>query len=150
MIILRFIGASPSSTGGGIKTTTMGVVMATVFASLKGRPDVEIFERRVSQEIVYRALAIMTLALGWVYAVTLIMSLVEPFDFIRLLFETMSAFGTVGLTTGITPNLTDLSRVLLIVTMFIGRVGILTVTLALAKFHDSGSAKYIEEKIIIG
>lgn len=150
MIILMFIGTSPSSTGGGIKTTTMGVVMATVFASLKGRQDAEMFERRVSQEIVYRALTIMTMALGWVYGVTLIMSLVEPYDFIRLLFEVMSAFSTTGLTTGITPKLTDLSRILLLVTMFIGRVGILTVTLALAKFHDPGSVKYIEEKIIIG
>lgn len=150
MIILMFIGASPSSTGGGIKTTTFGLVMATVGATVKGTTDVEMFERRLPRELVYRAITIITVALGWICSVTLIMSLVEPFDFIQLFFEAMSAFGTVGLTTGITPQLADISRVLLAITMFIGRVGVLTVAIALAQFNSPCNTKYIEDKIIIG
>jgi trk system potassium uptake protein TrkH len=150
MIVLMFIGASPSSTGGGIKTTTFGVLAATVVASLKGREDVEIFERRIAKDIIYKAITIMTIALSWVSFVTLVMSLVEPYAFIRLFFEVMSAFGTVGLSTGITPSLTDLSRTLIILTMFIGRVGPLTVILALFKNEKPNSTRYIEERLMIG
>lgn len=150
MILLMFIGASPSSTGCGIKTTTFALVIATVVAIVKGKTDVEMFERRLPQELVYRAITIIMIALSWVCTVTLIMSVVEPFDFIRLFFEAMSAFGTVGLSTGITSELSDISRILITITMFIGRVGVLTVALALAQFSQPSTAKYIEDRIIIG
>jgi trk system potassium uptake protein TrkH len=150
MMILMFIGASPSSTGGGVKTSTFGVLIATVAATVKGKDDVELFERRIPKDLVYKALTIITFALGWVFFLTLIMSLVEPWDFLRLFFEAMSAFGTVGLTTGITSKLTDLSRLLLIITMFIGRVGVLTVVIALTKTYKPTASKYIEDKIVIG
>jgi trk system potassium uptake protein len=150
MIILMFIGASPSSTGGGIKTTTFGVLAATVGASIKGKEDVEMFERRIPQDLVNKAITITTIALAWVSIVTLVMSLVEPFVFIRLFFEVMSAFGTVGLTTGITPNLTDISRSLLIITMFLGRVGPLTVMVALSKVNQPTAVRFIEERVMIG
>jgi trk system potassium uptake protein TrkH len=150
MMILMFIGASPSSTGGGVKTTTFGVLIATVAATVKGKDDVELFERRIPKDLVYKALSIITFALGWVFFLTLVMSLVEPWDFLQLFFEAMSAFGTVGLTTGITSKLTDLSRLLLIITMFIGRVGILTVLVALTKTYKPAASKYIEDKIVIG
>jgi len=150
MIILMFIGASPSSTGGGIKTTTFGLLIGTAVATIKGKNDVEMFERRIPRDLIYRAITVTIVALGWIGAVTMAMSLIEPYDFIRLFFETMSAFGTVGLTTGITPQLTDISRLLIIITMFLGRVGVLTVVVALAQFHNPYSTKYIEERIIIG
>lgn len=150
LIVLMFIGGSPSSTSGGIKTTTFGLVIGTVWMTIRGKSDVEMFERRLPKDLVYRALTIMTLALGWVYGITLIMALNEPFNFIRLFFEAMSAFSTTGLSTGITASLTDLSRGLLIITMFIGRVGVMTVALALAQAKSINSAKYIEEGIIIG
>jgi trk system potassium uptake protein TrkH len=150
MVILMFIGASPSSTGGGVKTTTFGVMIATIFTTVKGKDDVELFERRLPKDLVYKAVTIITFALGWVGFVSLVMSLVEPFAFLRIFFEVMSAFGTVGLSTGITPDLTDISRILLMLTMFIGRVGILTVTVALFKTYKPVSSKYLEERLIIG
>ena len=150
IIILMFIGASPTSTGGGIKTTTFGVLLAVVSATIKGKEDVEILERRFPKDLIYKALTIIVLALTWVALVTLIMSLIEPFDFIRLLFEVMSAFSTVGLTTGVTQLLTDASKILLMASMFIGRIGLLTVMVSLTKDINSPTIKYIEERIIIG
>lgn len=150
MIVLMFIGASPSSTGGGIKTTTFGVLAVTVAASIKGRENAELFERRIPTDIVYKAITILTIALSWVSLVTLVISLIEPYAFIRLFFEVMSAFGTVGLTTGITPGLANISKILLIITMFIGRVGPVTVILALSRRERPSSTKYIEERLMIG
>lgn len=149
MIILMFIGASPSSTGGGVKTTTFGVLMATVAAAIHGKEDPEFFERRIAKDLVYKAITIVTVALALIAFVVLVMSLVEPYNFIQLLFETVSAFGTVGLTTGITPSLTDLSRILITITMFLGRVGPVTVMVALSA-HNAHQAKYIEERLMIG
>lgn len=152
LIILMFIGASPSSTGGGIKTTTFGVLLAAVFATINGKEDAEVSERRIAKDLVYKAMTITMLALSWVAFVTLIMSLVESQPFIKLLFEVVSAFGTVGLTTGITPFLSDISRVLITITMFIGRLGPLTIGVALAHAKQKNQAvtRYIEDRIIIG
>lgn len=152
LIILMFIGASPSSTGGGIKTTTFGVLLAAVFATINGKEDAEVSERRIAKDLVYKAMTITMLALSWVAFVTLILSLVEPQPFIKLLFEVVSAFGTVGLTTGITPFLSDISRFLIVITMFIGRLGPLTIMVALAHAKQSShaAAKYIEDRVIIG
>lgn len=152
LILLMFIGASPSSTGGGIKTTTFGVLVAAVNTTIKGKEDVEMFERRIPNDLVYKAFTLTTVALGWVCIVSLIMSLVEPHEFIRIVFDVVSAFGTVGLTTGITPTLTDLSRILLTITMFMGRVGPLTVIVALmqSKSLSQSNIKYIEDRVMIG
>ncbi len=152
LVILMFIGASPSSTGGGIKTTTFGVILAAVIATIKGKEDAEVFERRIAKDLVYKAMTITMLALSWVAFVTLIMSLVEPHAFIRLLFEVVSAFGTVGLTTGITPLLCDTSKILIALTMFIGRLGPLTIMVALAhaKQNNQADTKYIEDRVVIG
>jgi trk system potassium uptake protein TrkH len=149
-IILMFIGGSPSSTGGGIKTTTFGLVLATVISTIRGKMDVELFERRLPVDLIFKALTIITLGMGWVFFVTLVMSLIEPFEFINLFFEAMSAFSTMGMTTGITRELSDLSLALLMVTMFIGRVGVMTVALALAQGREQSTCKYLEERIIIG
>ena len=152
LIILMFIGASPSSTGGGIKTTTFGVLLAAVIATIHGKEDAEVAERRIAKDLVYKAMTITMLALSWVALVTLVMSLMEPHTFIQLLFEVVSAFGTVGLTTGITPLLCDISKILILITMFIGRLGPLTIMLALAHANQANQAviKYIEDRIIIG
>jgi trk system potassium uptake protein TrkH len=125
-------------------------LIATVAASIKGREDVELFERRIPIDIIFKAITILTIALGWVSFVTLVISLIEPYSFIRLFFEVMSAFGTVGLTTGITPSLSQLSKILIILTMFIGRVGPLTILLALSRKERPSSAQYIEERLMIG
>lgn len=150
IIILMFFGASPSSTGGGIKTTTFGVLLATVIATARGKHDVEMFERRFPQELINKSITIMFIALTWVFLVTLVMSVVEPQSLIRLLFEVMSAFGTVGLSTGITPTLSDISKISLIITMFIGRVGPLTVMVALTNTERKPGGRFITDQVMIG
>ncbi len=150
MILLMFVGASPSSTGGGIKTTTFGVIAATVSAAIKGHQDVELFRKRIPKDIIYKAITIMSVSLAWISVVTLMLSLIEKQDFIRLFFEVMSAFGTIGLSTGITTSLTGFSELLIIITMFIGRVGPVTIMVALSKKERKNSVRYIEERIMIG
>lgn len=150
LILLMFIGASPSSTGGGIKTTTFGVLISTVWATIRGKEDVDVMERRIPTDLIFKAITIMSLALGWIWMVLLIMTLIEPFTFIQLCFEAVSAFGTVGLSTGITPSLTDLSRGVLILTMFIGRLGPMTVMVAMTKLQQPPGTRYIEDRVMIG
>lgn len=150
MVILMFIGASPTSTGGGIKTSTTGVLAAAIWALIRGRQDVEIFERRIPQTIIYKAFSVMLISALLVIFVTMMLSITENQPFINLLFETTSAFGTVGLTTGVTPTLTTSGKVWIILTMFAGRVGPVTLALALALKSRKGNIQYPEGKLIIG
>lgn len=150
MVILMFIGASPTSTGGGIKTSTTGVLAAAIWALIRGRQDAEMFERRIPQAIIYKAFSVMLISAVLVIFVTMMLSITENKPFINLLFEATSAFGTVGLTTGITPTLTTPGKMWLIVTMFAGRVGPVTLALALALKNRKGNIQYPEGKLIIG
>lgn len=152
VIILMFIGASPSSTGGGIKTTTFGSLLFTVWSTIKGRKETELFERRLPTEVVYKALSVTFISLTLVMIITLILNVTEEdFSFLSILFEVTSAFGTVGLSTGITPQLSDPGRIFIILTMFSGRVGLLTIALALTqRLQKNGTLRYTEEKVIIG
>lgn len=149
VIILMFIGASPGSTGGGIKTSTFGSLVMAVWSMIKGKRDVEIFHRRLPQEIIYRSLAIATIAGLLVVVMTMILTITENADFLTILFEVVSAFGTVGLTMGITTELTTVGKLLIALTMFIGRVGPLTLAFALARGKGS-TIRQPEEKIIVG
>lgn len=149
MCILMFIGASPGSTGGGIKTTTFAVLGLSVASLSGGREEVEVFGRRIPFSQVLKALAIFLLALGWVAITVFVLLMVEHKDFLKLLFETISAFGTVGLSTGITPELTPAGRIVIILTMFIGRLGPLTVAFALAQRRHA-LYRRPEEQIIVG
>ncbi|HBT17923.1 MAG TPA: Trk family potassium uptake protein, partial [Firmicutes bacterium] len=145
-------GASPSSTGGGIKTTTFTTILATVWSVIKGKQETEVFKRRLSNEVVLKAITITVISIGLVALITLLLSVTEGvLPFVDLLFEVTSAFGTVGLSTGITPILSGFSKALLIATMFSGRVGLFTVVLALAQNRQKNeSVRYIQEKVIIG
>ena len=150
-ILLMFIGASPGGTGGGIKTTTFGTVMAAVWATVTGKAEVVLFERRLGREIIDRSLAIAVISLLLVALVTMILLIVEGTGLLPTLFEATSAFGTVGLSTGLTPQLSTLGRLLVAFTMFTGRVGPLTLALAIAyqqKRHSS--VRHPEEKIMVG
>jgi len=158
-IILMFIGASPASTGGGVKTTTFSVSFFLVLAVIRGRKDVELFGKRLPNELVFRALAIMMISITLVITVTMLLTLLEAdnpnkemFSFINMFFEATSAFGTVGLTTGITPYLSDSSKLLLCLTMFTGRIGPLTLAFAFAKQLSRNNAliRYPEDKIMVG
>ncbi len=153
-IVLMFIGASPASTGGGIKTTTFVVLIATVFSILKGREDTVLLKRRVDKTTIYRSLTIVLLAILIVTTTTAVITIVEegkPITALDALFESVSAFATVGLTTGITHMLTDISKLMLSLTMFIGRVGPISLVLALTLRHRArGNTILPEGKIIVG
>ncbi|MDN5276891.1 MAG: trk/ktr system potassium uptake protein [Clostridiales bacterium] len=151
-IILMFIGASPAGTGGGIKTTTASVILLAVLSVIKGRRDVEVFGRRISYAIVNRALAIAVISFILLVSVSMVLSLLEPYPLVDVLFETASALGTVGLATFNNSDLSDISKIFIIMTMFAGRVGPLTLTLAFAKrmASDTGNVKYPEGKVMVG
>ena len=150
IIILMFIGASPGSTGGGIKTTTFGVILVTIKTMVTGKEDMEIYNRRFEKQIVYKAFTITLLAAGLIILVTTALLIIEEFDFIDILFETVSAFGTVGLSTGITGDLSEISRVLITITMFAGRVGPLTLAVAIGEKQRKGIYHYPTEKVMVG
>ncbi len=150
LVILMIIGASPASTGGGIKTTTLAVILMSCWAVLRGRSEIVIFERRVTRKAVNKAFTILILALIMVAVVAMTISAIEEMPIIHVLFEVASAFGTVGLSTGITRDLTDISKLLLVCTMYAGRVGVLTFAMILLQKPQPDKIKYPEVKIIVG
>ena len=156
LVGLMFIGASPGSTGGGIKTATFGIVIATGISMMKNKDRVSIFGRTIPRHVIRKALIVFIMGLAWVLAFTLLLSIVEsarpeePKFFLRVLFEVMSAFGTVGLSTGVTPTLTSLGKALIAMTMFAGRVGPLTLALAIAIREEKLVYRYPEERVMVG
>lgn len=151
IMALMFIGASPASTGGGVKTTTFSAIMITVLSIIRGNEDVFIFRRRLSFTIVNKALSVIVISIMLIFSVSLLLTITEQADFLGILFETISAFGTVGLSTGLTVGLSSLGRFLIIVTMFTGRVGPLTLTLALTeRLKRKAPLRYPEERIMVG
>lgn len=150
MVILMFIGASPASTGGGVKTSTIAALTAAVWSTVRGSEDVNVFRRKLPTDIIIRSLAIVMISLALLVTLTVVMATFEPYAFIRILFETTSAFGTVGLTTGITPDVTPLSKIILIILMYSGRVGPMTLAAAMAQRSQKSALKYPEGRIIVG
>ncbi len=152
MILLMFIGASPGSTGGGVKVTTFAVLLQSVTATLRGKHEVEFFERRVPQATVVKSIAIFIICLIVVSAGLLIMMRIEhDKSFLSLFFEVTSAFGTVGLSLGITPFLSYLGKLTIIGMMYLGRVGPLTLVLAVgSKVVLPNKVEYPEGKVLIG
>ena len=149
IIILMFIGASPGSTGGGIKTTTFAILIGAVISMVKGQDDVVMFRYRIPQERIFKALTITMLSLVVVIGVTMILSTTEDSQFLAILFETTSAFGTVGLSMGLTPDLSTIGKLLISLTMFVGRLGPITLGYALSK-KNKELYRHPEGKIIIG
>ncbi len=150
IIILMFIGASPGSTGGGIKTTTFALLGITLWSLGRGKEDVELFRRRIPPWQVYKALSVALWSIFLVITVTLVLCITEGGNFLAVLFETVSAFGTVGLSMGITPDLSSAGRVAIILTMFAGRLGPLTLAYAFAQRRRRTGIRYPEEKIMVG
>lgn len=151
-LFLMFIGASPGSTGGGLKTTTLGILLLGVMNAITGREDIEYRKRRLSWQIFNKACAILMLSLFYLFVMIIIMSIFDSSKgFLPLLFELISAFGTVGLSMGVTAKLSIISKLIIILTMYIGRVGPLTIMYALSKKkYREGKYKYPEETILIG
>ena len=152
LILLMFIGASPGSTGGGVKVTTFAILLQSITATLKGRFEVEIFERKIPATTVVKSIAIFIISLIVVSIGVLIMMRLEPDkSFLALFFEVTSSFGTVGLSLGITPFLTVLGKCTLMIMMFVGRVGPLTLVLAVgSRSVVPNEVEYPEAKILIG
>lgn len=150
-IFLMFIGGSPASTAGGLKTTTFAVMVFSTIGMVRGEHDIVIFNRKIDKEVILRALAITIVCISLVITVTMAVAIIEHdrFEFLDILFEAVSAFGTVGMTRGITPHLSDISKVILAFTMFIGRVGPTTLAVGLMKTKPS-SIKYASGKILVG
>ncbi|MBN1299526.1 MAG: Trk family potassium uptake protein, partial [Actinobacteria bacterium] len=150
LTMLMFIGASPGGTGGGIKTTTFAVVSMGALGSLRGRTQVVLFKKRLPQTLFSRSLTIIFTAMVLILVSTILLLVFEKCTLTEALFEVTSAFGTVGLSTGLTPGLTFASKVVLILCMYIGRIGISTLALALALKTSSDRVFHVEENITIG
>jgi len=149
MVVLMFIGGAAGSTAGGIKVNTVFVVFAYLKSIITGKSEILIMNQALGRELVIRAFLIIIISLIIVTASTMAMTLCEPYALEKILFEVVSAFGTVGLSTGITPDLSGWGKLILIMTMFIGRAGPLTMMFALFPYRTSNSAiKYPEGTII--
>ena len=149
--VLMFIGGSSGSTAGGVKTATMGVLVLAVIAAARGRSRVTVFHRTISAQQVSDAVAVTSMVFGLALSASLVLSATNGLPMIDCLFETISAIATVGLSTGITPLLNEISQILLIILMYFGRVGVMTVSLG---FLFSNAAeeryKYADTKVMIG
>lgn len=147
---LMFIGGGSASTAGGIKVGTFVVLMLVVWSEMRGKTEVDAFARTVPDTVLKRAFAVAFLAIVVVSAGTLGIVLSGPFAFEDALFESLSAFATVGLSTGITPQLDGAGKIIVIVLMFVGRVGLVTVALALALREETRRFTYPEERPLVG
>ncbi|MFM9281744.1 TrkH family potassium uptake protein [Paenibacillus jiagnxiensis] len=150
MMLLMFIGASPGSTGGGIKTTTFIIMMGAIIAMVRGRNDIVFFKYRVPKVMLMKALTIIIISLLIFMLVVMLLLTTEDAQFLPLAFEASSAIGTVGLSVGVTPQLTDIGKLIICATMFIGRIGPLTIAYALRPKSDKQLYRHPEGHIIIG
>ncbi|GAA5522518.1 hypothetical protein LQ318_12260 [Aliifodinibius salicampi] len=149
MLILMLIGGSPASTAGGIKTTTFAVLVRSMTMTIRGHGRMELFKRTIPNSIIFRAMTVILLAVSCISISTILLAIVEDHAFLDLLFEEVSAFATVGLSRGITGDLTSWGKAIIIVSMFVGRVGILTFMVAFATRSDNRKYRYPEESIMV-
>jgi len=149
MILLMFIGAGSTSTGGGIKLTTFIIIMLAVITFIKGKPEIVLFKRSIHQKYVFKSLAITIISLLFVFLSLFILSITEKMDFLLLLFEVVSAFGTDGLSMGITADLTIIGKAVIIFIMLLGKLGPLTLAYSLAK-PARAKIRYPNEDLLTG
>lgn len=150
IMMYSFIGSSPVSTGSGIKVTTFAIFLATIRAVINGRMEVDIKSRRIPQDQIFKAMAVLSVGLVWITMSTFLLALAEPHSsFISVFFEAVSSFTNLGLATSITPTLTIFGKLIIIVNMFMGRVGILTLMLALRVSRERTEFHYPEERIMM-
>lgn len=152
-MMLMFVGGSPSSTAGGVKTTTLATLIISVWSIVVGREDSNAFKRKIPMDAIKNATAVFSISMALVVLVTLCLTISEPtHTLMEILFETISAFATVGLSLGMTPDLSDFGKLLLSLTMFAGRIGPITLVLALTGVKESNRTlyHYPEDKVTIG
>lgn len=149
-MLLMFIGGAPAGTAGGIKTTTFATLWMVLINEIKGNEDIVVFERRIKFSVIRKAIAILMIGALWVAFVIFVMLIVEPYSLVDISYEVVSAFATVGLTRNLTPSLTTFSQILLIISMYLGRVGTMTLVFALANKKQRSLYKEAYGNIIIG
>ena len=151
-IVLMFIGGSPASTAGGIKTVTFAILVLTVVSMLKKKKNISIYNRKIAEDNLRKAIVVFFLAISTIFITSLIFMTYEKCTFLESIFEIVSAFGTVGSTLGVTNRLTNIGKILLIILMFIGRLGIVTVIMStIQESHlDLKTYEYPEERMILG
>lgn len=150
-IALMFVGASPGGTGGSIKTTTLRVLTSCTKAILQGKEEVLLYERKVPVSLILKAVGVLVGSVATVMLSTILIALTDPkLDFIQILFEVVSAFATVGLSTGITASVSAPTKLVLIATMYVGRVGVLLLMSAILGDPRPSSIHYPEENLLVG
>lgn len=150
-IILMFIGSSPGGTGGGMKTTTLRVLASSTKAILQGKEDVLLYQRQVPVSLILKAVGVLAGSIATVILATILIALTDPeVSFLQILFEVVSAFATVGLSTGITASISAAAKLVLIATMYVGRVGVLLLMSALLGDPRPSAVRYPEENLLVG
>ncbi|OHB45886.1 MAG: hypothetical protein A2545_07920 [Planctomycetes bacterium RIFOXYD2_FULL_41_16] len=150
MVMLMYIGASPGGTGGGVKTTTFGLLISSIISVISMKDELILFNRRISPRTKDKAFAICTIAVLLIALDVLILSVTEKASFMEIVFEVVSAFGTVGLSTGVTPTLSVTGKIVLVITMLIGRVGPLAIGFSIRGKCKLVPIKYPEGGILVG
>jgi trk system potassium uptake protein TrkH len=145
-----FIGASPGSTGGGIKTSTFAVLILAVINMVRGRENLEIFHSTIPKKIVYKAVTIVVVSAFVVSTGTALLLITQKDTLINLLFEATSAFGTVGLSTGVTSELTGVGKIIVTVLIYIGRIGPLTLAYAVGRYSKRMKREFPSARVMVG
>jgi trk system potassium uptake protein TrkH len=148
--MLMFIGGASGSTAGGIKVNNFGMLTSTIWSTIRGKEYPGAFGREFSVQQVNTALTVVLLSVGFIALALLLLTVTDGFKFIDLLFETVSAFGTVGLSTGITPDLSLGGTIIIMITMFVGRLGPLTLALALVQRQRLAKYRFPRENVRTG
>jgi trk system potassium uptake protein TrkH len=150
-LFLMFVGGSPGSTAGGIKTSTFMVLLTNTYAIVRGKIDIHLFGRTIPKRVVQEATSVLAISSGLVFLATMTLLIVETkFDFMSIVFEVISAFANVGLSIGITPSLNEISKLAISITMFVGRISPLTMALIVGKRSESPAVGYPTESVMIG
>jgi trk system potassium uptake protein len=149
LLILMFVGAGPGGTAGGIKLTTFAIILFSVFNEISTKRNLPVFKRSIAFKTIRKAFAIGALSLLWLLFAVLVLSISEEQEFIKSVFEVTSALGTVGLSTGITAGLSISGKIILIITMLIGRIGPLAIGLSVIK-QDRLAIRYAEDEVLVG
>jgi trk system potassium uptake protein TrkH len=151
LISLMFIGASPGSTGGGVKTSTIGVIFAFIKSRIAARESINLFYRSLPFELVTKAFTVVVLSICVIFVSSAVLFLTQSgMSMEETFFEVFSAFGTVGLSLGLTAKLNAVGKIVIVLTMFIGRIGPLTLLYAFSREKAFGKFEYVEESVMIG
>lgn len=150
IILLMFVGAAPGSTGGGIKVTTLAVLVGAVYTMARGRQDVVLFRNRLDQDRIHKAITLTLLSFFLIVIATMVLTATESAPFLSILFEVTSAFATTGMSAGLSSNLTTFGKLFIVLLMFVGRLGPVTLAFALTNTPEKEKFRYPEGRITIG